>query len=191
VRDPEVLRYFLMSSHYRGPINYSLVQIEQADASLVRLYTALRDLEPSSPPERGSATEAFTQAMDDDFNTPEALAVLQQLATEVNRAKASGETERARKLASELVYLGGVLGILQQRAEEFLRKPKHAAPRAEGESAAAHEYSDERVEALIAERAEARKAKNFKRSDEIRDELARAGIVLEDMPGGKTTWRRA
>jgi|HigsolmetaAR202D_1030399.scaffolds.fasta_scaffold00691_13 cysteinyl-tRNA synthetase len=192
VRDPEVLRYFLMSSHYRGPINYSLVQIEQADAALVRLYTALRDVEPLSPPQTGAATQAFTQAMDDDFNTPEALAVLQQLATEINRAKASGETERARALASELVHLGGVLGILQQRADEFLRKPKNAAPRADGETAgSSQEYTDDRVEALIAERAEARKTKNFKRSDEIRDELAHAGIVLEDLPGGKTTWRRA
>ena len=193
VRDPEVLRYFLISSHYRGPINYSLVQLDQADAALVRLYTALRDVDSLPQPEAGPATQAFVEAMDDDFNTPEALAVLQQLATEINRAKTSGDTERARKLAAELVHLGGVLGILQQRAEEFLRKPKSSAPRAQNEAASGstQEYSDERVEALIAERAEARRMKNFERSDEIRDELARAGIVLEDKQGGKTTWRRA
>ena len=87
VRDPEVLRFFLASSQYRGPINYSLQQLEQADAALSRLYTALRDTNPASSYERGEATQRFEAAMDDDFNTPEAIAALQTLATEINRAK--------------------------------------------------------------------------------------------------------
>ncbi len=191
LRDPEVLRFFLISSHYRGPINYSLVQIEQADAALVRLYTALRDVVPAPTLAPGAATRAFTGAMDDDFNTPEALAVLQGLATELNRAKASADGSLAAALAAELVYLGGVLGILQQRADEFLRKGKAAQQGATDAVQAGAAYTDERVEALIRERVEARKARNFKRSDEIRDQLLQGGVILEDKPGGVTTWRRA
>ena len=190
LRDPEVLRFFLISSHYRGPINYSLAQIEQADATLVRLYTALRDLVPAPTRQAGGATRAFVDAMNDDFNTPEALAVLQGLATEINRAKASGEGSRAALLAAELVHLGGVLGVLQQRADEFLRKPKVAAPQMGGAAISAS-YDDERIEVLIRERAEARRAKDFKRSDDIRRELMDAGVMLEDKAGGATTWRRA
>lgn len=191
VRDPEVLRFFLISSHYRGPINYSLAQIEQADAALVRLYTALRDVVPASQAQPGEATRKFIEAMDDDFNTPEALAVLQGLATEINRAKASGDAARASMLAAELIHLGGVLGMLQQPAEEFLRKPKAPAPRDDDAIASSEAYSDEEVQRLIQERAEARRKKDFQRSDEIRKQLSDAGIVLEDKPGGATTWRRA
>jgi len=191
LRDPEVLRFFLISSHYRGPINYSLVQIEQADAALVRLYTALRDVVPAAKVEAGAATRAFVEVMDDDFNTPEALAVLQGLATEINRAKASGDAARASVLAAELIELGGVLGILQQNASEFLQKGKAAPPQAGDAAPQAGRISDGEVEALIRERADARRSKNFKRSDEIRDQLAAAGVILEDKPGGATTWRRS
>jgi cysteinyl-tRNA synthetase len=197
VRHPEVLRYFLLGSHYRGPINYSLAQIEQADAALGRLYTALRDLpvppvnQPSIAPDSGSANQdaskawqQFHAAMDDDFNTPEALAVLQGLAGEINRARDSHDQASAIKAAEEMRVIGAVLGILLLPADAWFKASKSAS----NESSA---WDDARIEAAINERHEARKAKNFKRSDEIRDELAAAGIVLEDKPGGVTVWRRA
>ncbi|MCU0758571.1 MAG: cysteine--tRNA ligase [Steroidobacteraceae bacterium] len=184
VRHPEVLRFFLLSSHYRGPINYSLDQIEQADAALGRLYTALRDCpRPASPAassEPGDATRRFREAMDDDFNTPEALAVLQSLASELNRAGVACDTASRSRLAAELGALGQVLGVLALEPAEWFRLGvggvSAALPAAE-------------VEALIEARRQARKAKDFRRSDEIRDQLAAAGVILEDKPGGVTQWR--
>ena len=191
VRHPEVLRYFLLGSHYRGPINYSLAQIEQADAALGRLYTALResDVAPVAfgTEQRDSSSvawRAFHEAMDDDFNTPEALAVLQGLAGEINRARTAGDAEGATRAASELRAIGAVLGVLQLPAEAWFKATKSAAT---GEGG----WDDARIEAAIEARKAARAAKDFKRSDEIRDELAAAGIVLEDKPGGVTVWRRA
>jgi cysteinyl-tRNA synthetase len=196
VRDPEVLRYFLMSSHYRGPINYSLEQIDQADAALGRLYTALRDVAPAAQFQPGEATRHFEAAMDDDFNTPEAVAVLQSLATQVNRAKSAGDAGAARQLAGELRRLGNVLGVLQLPAEEFLRKPKAALASAEagadaGAAASQAGMSDEQIEELIAQRRAARAARNFAESDRIRAQFAVAGVILEDKPDGTTSWRRA
>jgi len=178
VRDPEVVRFFLASSHYRGPVNYSVAQIEQADAALTRLYTALRDIEPAESFEPGAATRQFEAAMDDDFNTPEAIAALQGLASEINRAKSANDWGKASALAAELKKLAAVLGVLHLQPEEFLRKGKSG-------------LSDADVERLIAERRAARTTRNFKESDRIRDELAQGGIVLEDKPDGTTTWRRA
>jgi cysteinyl-tRNA synthetase len=183
VRHPEVLRFFLMSSHYRGPINYSLEQIEQADAALGRLYIALREVTPATgdAAAAGEATARFREAMDDDFNTPEALAVLQSLAGEINRATdAKDEPTRAR-LAAEMVTLGRVLGVLTLPPAEWFRLRVDAS--------GAQTLAPEKVEALIEARREARRNKDFKRSDEIRDELAAAGVVLEDKPGGVTQWR--
>jgi cysteinyl-tRNA synthetase len=192
LRDAEVLRFFLVSSHYRGPINYSLVQVEQADAALLRLYGALRDVSVAPRFEPSAATENFVAAMDDDFNTPEALAALQGLATEINKAKAAGEGMRAASLAAELKSLGAVLGVLQQQSEEFLRKGKVAAPQLNDSlEAQSQGLSDAAVESLIAERAEARRTKNFKRSDELRKQLLEGGVVLEDKPDGTTSWRRS
>jgi cysteinyl-tRNA synthetase len=200
VRHPEVLRYFLIGSQYRGPINYSLAQIEQADAALGRLYTALRGLEAppvaagAAPDAAASAADnaapapawqAFHAAMDDDFNTPEAVAVLQSLASEINRARDAGDPARATVLAKELRAIGAVLGILSLPAEEWFRASKSAASAQQGG------WDDARIEAAIAERKAARAGKDFKRSDQIRDELAAAGIVLEDKPGGITVWRRS
>ena len=199
VRDPEVLRYFFVSSQYRGPINYSLAQVEQADAALVRLYTALRDVKPAQEFADSAATAQFEAAMDDDFNTPVAIAVLQTLATQINRAKAEGDTATASARAGELLKLGGVLGLLQHSPEEFLRKPKKPAPSSDAEQATSDgsqsepgaALSDEQIEALIEERRAARRSKDFKRSDEIRDRLTRSGIILEDKADGTTVWRRA
>ncbi|MFC4314660.1 cysteine--tRNA ligase [Steroidobacter flavus] len=180
LRDPEVLRFFLVSSQYRGPINYSLVQIEQADAALGRLYTALRDVTPSTGFEPGEATRRFEEAMDDDFNTPDAIAALQTLATEINRAKSAGDAATAGALAAELKKLADVLGLLKLSPEAFLQKGI-------GSSA----LSDADIERLIGERKAARVGRNFKEADRLRQQLSDAGIVLEDKPDGTTTWRRS
>ena len=199
LRHPEVLRYFILSSHYRGPINYSLEQLDQAEAALRGLYTALQDLpEGSAPP--GKFTARFEDAMDDDFNTPEALAVLQALAREVNLAKDAHEVSSAASLAAELRSLGNVLGLLTVPPSQWFRLPKRSGDVAitvgSGSiaiagGAAAVGLGEEEIDSLIEARVAARKAKNWAESDRIRDELAAAGIILEDRPGGKTVWRRA
>jgi cysteinyl-tRNA synthetase len=184
VRHPEVLRWFLMSSHYTGPINYSLVQIEHADASLERLYIALKEVTPASQSAPGEATARFEAAMDDDFNTPEALAVMQGLATAINRAK----TEKAAHLpalARELLDLGKILGVLTLAPDEFLRSARRNLE-AQGRAI----LTPAQIEDLIAQRVAARKERNFAESDRIRKELTEAGVVLEDKPDGSTVWRR-
>jgi len=185
LRHPEVLRYFVLSSHYRGPINYSLDQLEQADAALGRIYTALRDV-PAAAPLHGVHSARFQEVMDDDFNTPEALAVLQTLTREVNSAKAAGEQARAAQSAAELRSLAAVLGLMQLDPTEWFRRP---AGGARG-TPAGGSISDAEVEQHIEARSAARKAKNWAESDRIRDELAAKGVILEDKPGGKTVWRR-
>jgi cysteinyl-tRNA synthetase len=181
IKHPEVLRFFLLSSHYRGPMNYSPDQLDQAEAGLNRLYTALRDV-----PEVGgdlyeptAAARQFDAAMDDDFNTPEAIAALQGLARELNSARAASEPHKAKLLAGELRALGAVIGILRVPVEQWFRA-----------GAAAGALSDVDIDARISARLAARLAKNWAESDRIRDELAAGGVILEDKPGGVTTWRR-
>ena len=181
LRHPEVLRYFFLSSHYRGPINYSLEQLEQADAALTRIYTALRAL-PAARAAPTAHTQRFHECMDDDFNTPEALAVLQGLTREINTAGA--DASRAAALGAELTALGNVIGLLAVPAEEWFRLPRPAGARGGAQ------LSDPEIEQRIAARRAARARRDFKESDRIRDELATAGIILEDKPGGETRWRR-
>ncbi|HPF28331.1 MAG TPA: cysteine--tRNA ligase, partial [Steroidobacteraceae bacterium] len=178
LKHPEVLRYFLLSSHYRGPINYSREQLAQAEAALGRLYNSLRDLPVVAAVTHSAATAAFEAVMDDDFNTPEALAVLQGLARAINSARDAHELDRAAVLAGELQSLGAVLGILTLGPADWFR-----AGYATGLDAAA-------IDARVAARLAARQAKDWATSDRIRDELAAQGVVVEDKPGGKTVWRR-
>ena len=193
LRDPEVLRFFLLSSHYRGPINYSEAQLTQADETLLGLYRALADGASTGAPGAGAQTLSdgemrpvaemrgrFDAAMDDDFNTPDALAVMQGAARDLNTAKAAGRSADADALAAALRGMGGVLGLLQQPPGEYLK-------RGVGEA----QLSDSQVDTLIEARRAARAMKNFAESDRIRDVLAKAGIALEDKPGGATGWRRA
>ena len=121
LRHPEVLRAFLLLSHYRGPINYSTVQLKQADAALERLYTALRGLPVAGTALRDAATERFEAALCDDLNTPEALAVLQGLARELNALRDRGEVAAAAQRAAQLRQLGAVLGLLQLAPEEWFK----------------------------------------------------------------------
>lgn len=174
---PEVVRYLLVSSHYRSPINYAEDSLREAKGALERFYHALKGL-PTVAPAGGEAFEArFAAAMDDDFNSPEACAVLFELAREVNRLRDTDATAAAG-LAARLRELGSVLGVLQLEPEAFLQAG------AEGKVNAAE------VEALIAARLAARAAKNWAESDRIRDQLTAMGVVLEDGKGG-TTWRLA
>jgi cysteinyl-tRNA synthetase len=174
--DPEVVRFFIARAQYRSPINYTDQNLEDARHALARLYTALKGAPavPAQPDWSEGHGRRFREAMDDDFNTPEAVAVLFELANEVNRTSSPA-------LARQLRALGGILGLLERDSEAFLR----AAPGAAGGG-----LTDSQIEALIRERREARAAKDFKRADQIRVELLAKGIALEDGPGG-TTWRRA
>jgi cysteinyl-tRNA synthetase len=195
VRDPEVVRYLMIGSHYRGPINYTSDSLAQSDAALERLYLALRGVKPVRETPVTAATERFVAAMDDDFNTPVALSELQALARAVNTAKAAGRAGDAAEAASELLALGSRLGLLGQDPEAFLRKVAKRVVTDQRGGDPAHEasgtaLSDADIERLIEARVAARKAKDFKESDRIRDALASAGVVLEDQPGGKTLWRR-
>ncbi|WP_298168646.1 cysteine--tRNA ligase [Acidithiobacillus sp.] len=171
----EVLRFFILSSHYRSPLNYGEEALEQARAGITRLYTALRGVPGRKiVAELGAEwRERFHSAMSDDFHTPAALAVLFDLTREINRLRDEG-SEVAAPLAALLRELAGVLGLLQQEAEVFLR---------------GDETNTHWIEERIAARAAARQARDFAGADGIRRELAAAGVILEDGPGG-TTWRR-
>ncbi len=172
--DAEVVRFFILRAHYRSALNYSDAHLDDAKGALTRLYTALK-LAPATA-QAADWNEPYAQrfkaAMDDDFNTPEAVAVLFDLANEVNRNQSA---EAARQLRA----LGGVLGLLQRDPLEFLQG-----------GASAGGLDDAAISARIEARIAAKKAKNFAEADRIRKELLESGIVLEDSAAG-TTWRRA
>jgi cysteinyl-tRNA synthetase len=190
--DGEVVRFFILRAHYRSPLNYSDQNLDDAKHALTRLYTALK----LAPPSGGAIdwddpyAARFRAAMDDDFNTPEAVAVLFDLANEVNR---SADERKAGLLRA----LGGVLGLLQSDAMEFLQRPRDAGGAVThttrgaltGQGSALAGTAD-RIAALIEERAAAKRGRNYAEADRIRKDLLDAGIVLEDTPQG-TIWRRA
>lgn len=174
--DAETVRYFLMSGHYRSQLNYGQENLEQARASLERLYTALRGTElQATPMADASYEQRFREAMDDDFNTPEAYSVLFDLAREVNRLK-NEDMALANAAAAKLRELAGILGILQQSPEVFLQHGTQEEDVAE-------------IESLIMMRNHARQTKDWAQADIARDRLNDLGIILEDSAQG-TTWRR-
>lgn len=177
--DAEVLRFFAIASHYRSPIDYSTDNTDTAVRALERLYTALRGLETTGQhaPQNSQFEQRFIAAMNDDFNTPEAIAVLFELAREINRIRESRPSE-ALMCAAILKKLGNVLGLLSQSPDTFLQDLR-------GKSIA---FST--IHALILERNEARQAKNWEKSDRIRAKLLQEGIILEDKAEG-TVWHIA
>lgn len=175
--DAESVRYFLISGHYRSQLNYSQENLDQARSSLERIYTALRGVEPVECELEGNEYVAkFRKAMNDDFNSPEALPVVFEVAKELNRVKES-DSEKAGHLAFVLRSLGEILGIAQQAPEAFLQGGQNDDEVAE-------------IEALIVKRNDARASKNWAAADEARDALNALGVILEDS-AGKTTWRKA
>jgi len=174
--DAEVVRFFILRAHYRSPLNYMDQNLDDAKQALTRLYTALKGFDVAPEPIEWADARAkqFREAMDDDFNTPEAVAVLFELANEVNRS-------RSEKSARLLKSLAGILGLLGRRAELYLQ----------GDAVTGKvTHTPESIQRLIDARVAARKAKDYAEADRIRKELESAGVILEDGPQG-TTWRRA
>ena len=176
--DPEVVRFFMLKAHYRSPINYSDSQLEEARTGLTRLYTALSELPAIQSKKVDPAwNDRFAQAMNDDFNTPDAIAVLFELVTEIHKTQ---DTGRKEELLNTLYHLGNTIGLLYQSPQQFLQS---GTPKAG--------LSSEQIEAQIAARQAAKAAKNFAGADAIRQQLFEEGVILEDKPGGHTSWRRA
>ncbi len=172
--DAEVVRFFILRAHYRSPLNYSDAHLEDAKGALTRLYTALNNVAPvpfDLVADRNEYVDRFEVAMNDDFNTVEAVAVLFELANEVNK-------HQDAKLAGCLKALAAVLGLLERDAQAFLQ------------GGVANDDEAAQIDALLAERQQARLDKNWAESDRIRDVLGQMGIVVEDK-GGVTTWRRS
>lgn len=171
---PEQIRYFLLASHYRGPLNHSDEALENAGSALERLYIALRGLAlaEAEPQAQTEYHQRFTAAMDDDFNTPVALAVLHDLAREINRRRGE-DLSAASRLGRVLRELGGMLGLLQEEPSDYLQASTGLA-----------QADDAEIEALIQKRQEARAARDFAEADRLRDELLARGILIEDSPSG-------
>jgi cysteinyl-tRNA synthetase len=172
----ETVRYFMLASHYRSPINYSAENLDSAKLGLSRLYLSVRGLPAADATEKSEFSGRFNEAMNDDFNTPIALSVLFDLAREINTQRQKNNLSRAAELAALLKKLSGVLGILQQDPEVFLQ--------AEGD-----DLDKEKIAQLIAARNAARANKQWEQADQARQALLDMGILLEDTPAG-TTYRR-
>jgi cysteinyl-tRNA synthetase len=201
---PEVVRFFILASHYRSPLNYSIENLDHAKAGLTRLYLTLRDTPPTGATSDRDFVSRFNVAMEDDFNTPEAFALLFEISNKINKLKKE-DAGRSSQLSAELKYLGGILGILQDDPARFLRgqvvttastlqsgdKDFDAATfmaRSTGETTP---LADGEIDALCDARKHARHDKNWALSDRIRDFLTQRGIILEDRGKGETEWRRA
>jgi cysteinyl-tRNA synthetase len=178
--DPEVIRFFMLKAHYRSPINYSDIQLEEARSGLVRLYTALAQV-PGAHIEildsNNPWAKRFADSMNDDFNTPEAIAVLFDLASEMNRAQG----QEKQSLANTLKSLGNSLNFLQREPTSFLQS---GTKQNDG-------ITPDQIEGQIEARKQAKQAKDFAKADLIRKSLLEQGIILEDKPSGITEWRRA
>jgi cysteinyl-tRNA synthetase len=186
---PEVIRFFILSSHYRSPLNYATAQLDDATAALTRLYTALRGVDfglPVSDDDKAvgilmsktiDPEESFTVAMDDDFNTPVALSVLFDLARAINSCSRPGAKTYLASILKKLA--GEVLGLLQDDPDNFLKG-----------GAATDGLDEQQIEQLIADRKTAKANKDWGLADTIRDQLKAQGVILEDVAGGSTSWRR-
>ena len=175
--DAEVIRHLLVASHYRSPINYSEQSLQQSASALERFYISLEDLDISGAKYLTNSRfeKAFYQAMDDDFNTPEAFRVMFEMAKEINKHKTK-DRAYANQLGALLIRLGGILGFLQNEPSEFLR------------SGVSMEVDFQEIERMIAAREQARADKDWKRADEIRDQLTMMKVVVEDGDEG-SSWR--
>lgn len=173
----EAVRYFILMSHYRSPLNYAEDQLEQAKTALTRFYHSLRDVTPQAVNWQNDDEFAprFREAMDDDFNTALALSVLADVRQALNKAREENDQQKSAYLAGLLLAFGDVLGLFQQSPEAFLT--------------GGQQDDTGKIEQLIAERNAAREAKDWGRADQVRDELTAMGIVLEDS-AGKTSWRK-
>lgn len=177
---PEVVRYFVLSSHYRSPLNYSDLHLDQARAALDGFYTALRDLTPDLNADGGEYEARFMTVMDDDFNTTEALAIFADLRHAINKEKNAGAIDKANQLAGVMLRLGRLLGLVQDDPEVWLTA---------GTGGQAGDVDAVEIDAMIAARDAARDAKNWAEADRLRDALTGMGIILEDS-SGTTRWRR-
>lgn len=175
---PEEIRFFILSSHYRSPLNYSVENLGEARAALIRLYTALRDIDAGKADADTGLSGQFNAVMDDDFNTPKAIALLHEIAHEINRHDRT--SQRAQSLAASLKFYGGVLGLLQEPPVAFLQSQPGSVDLV---------MSNDEIDELISMRNRAREEKNYKEADRIRNLLTEKGISLDDTPQG-TVWRR-
>jgi len=194
-RAGEVIRFLVLLSHYRSPLNFSAEVMDQARAGLERLYSALfrarerSDTTPADPEADNGLGEAFDKALEDDFNTPSAIAVLFDLVRGINRALEAGAESEAKTLANQLEHLGGRLGLLYQEPATILGIGGVREGSTEDADTTPSD-KDALIETLIETRRRARQEKDFQLSDEVRAQLEEMGVTLEDRPDGSTSWRR-
>src|SRR5690606_13547583 len=185
-REAEMLRFFVVRNHYRSPQNFTPDNLYNAQAALDRIYQTFNNTgvtDTASIDWSLDFEQAFKAAMDDDFNTAVAIAVLFDMVTEANR-------HNSATLSGRIRALGGVLGLLQQDPQHYLQSPTRYIKR-EGQAVAASALSESEIEALIEQRRQAKQDRDFGKADQIRAQLKEQGVELEDKPGGLTQWRRA